>query len=613
MPTHVSPSSARAHAAAAPPVCKEARPRSRVGLRVLVLALALILFAAIAPAAQATNKRPNGEVIATCNSITFVFNGFPNLPNNTVKEKVFVHHELVYEGSFTFNGSEGQNTIPITVPAGLGQVDGKASWNTNGFKSEYDVATALNCSKPAFTIEKLQKIEGNAEEFSATSEPVAKVGATVLYEIIVRNTGNTVLTFSKFLDPRCDTITGGTTEPVSPGASTTFFCKHTILESDYTKLKQVYENSATVTGTPPKNEGSTSTHTSNIVVVLAPSPHERPNGEVKATCHSITFVFKGFPNLPNNTVKEKVYVHGKLVYEGTFTFNGPTGMNTIPITVPPGNGTVDGKASWNTNGFKGEYDIATGLKCPAEPAFTIQKQQKIEGSNEGFTTGTLSGQVGQTVDYQVTVTNTGNVPLTFSSFTDANCSGIAGGPSGALEIGKSATYTCSHTLVLADANKPYENSATVTGTPPAGQGSAIMQTSNTVVTNVPFTVNAAFTIEKLQRDNGEPVSYTSEEVKAPEASTIEYEVVVTNTGNVPLKFGELVDPNCSGITGGSGEEAVAPGKSTTFFCSHVVTQTDVEAKTYSNTATITGTPPPGDGESVNHESNTVVAAAEALI
>src|SRR5690242_14174084 len=103
MPTDVSPSSARVSAAPARPARIGGRPHARVGLRALALVVALTLFAAIAPAAQATNKRPNGEVIATCNSITFVFNGFPNLPNNTVKEKVFVHHELVYEGTFSFN------------------------------------------------------------------------------------------------------------------------------------------------------------------------------------------------------------------------------------------------------------------------------------------------------------------------------------------------------------------------------------------------------------------------------------------------------------------------------------------------------------------------------
>jgi uncharacterized repeat protein (TIGR01451 family) len=268
---------------------------------------------------------------------------------------------------------------------------------------------------------------------------------------------------------------------------------------------------------------------------------------------------------------------------------------------------VDGKASWKTNGFVGEYDIATGLKCPAEPAFAIQKQQKIEGSNEGFTTGTLSGQVGQTVDYQITVTNTGNVPLTFSNFTDAKCSGVAGGPTGALELGKSATYTCSHALTLADANKPYENSAAVTGTPPVGQGSAITQTSNTVVTNVPFTAKPAFSIEKSQRASNAEL-FTTSLVSAKPGNTLEYEIVVTNTGNVPLKFSGFSDPNCTGVTGGPGESEVAPGAFTVYLCSHEVTEEDATAGVYKNAATDTGTPAEVFGSPVTHESNTVEAA-----
>ncbi len=137
------------------------RPR-RSGLLGLALTLVVLLCALLAPVAEAateaSGKRTNGEVIANCSSITFKFFGFPNLPNNTVTEMVTVHHELVYTGKFTFNGSSGENTIPVSVPPGLGQIDGKATWNTNGFKSSYDISLALNCSDPGFKIEKEQEV-----------------------------------------------------------------------------------------------------------------------------------------------------------------------------------------------------------------------------------------------------------------------------------------------------------------------------------------------------------------------------------------------------------------------------------------------------------------------
>ncbi len=100
------------------------------------------------------------------------------------------------------------------------------------------------------------------------------------------------------------------------------------------------------------------------------------------------------------------------------------------------------------------------------PSFTIRKLQEIAGTSTGFTTETLTGSVGQTVDYEVIVQNTGNVPLALSAFSDPRCDAgtISGGPGAALlEPGASTTYTCSHVL---SASGPYVNVASVTATPP---------------------------------------------------------------------------------------------------------------------------------------------------
>jgi uncharacterized repeat protein (TIGR01451 family) len=106
-------------------------------------------------------------------------------------------------------------------------------------------------------------------------------------------------------------------------------------------------------------------------------------------------------------------------------------------------------------------------------------------SSSTFTSSQLSSTAGQTVYYRITVTNTGNTDLTFSNFTDSPCDAgtIAGGPgSGTLAPGDSATYTCDHVLTSADVTAgSYSNTASVTGTPPSGDGSAITSSSNTVV------------------------------------------------------------------------------------------------------------------------------------
>jgi len=211
----------------------------------------------------------------------------------------------------------------------------------------------------------------------------------------------------------------------------------------------------------------------------------RTNATVTVTCESVTVEYVGFPEAAGNTVEEIVSIEGEHLVVRTFTFDGTSGTDSFPFTVP---GRVKGfhvdvHVKWKTNGFKGGYDIPTRVTCPPAPAFTIQKLQRI-GSGP-FTTETLSGQVGQTVDYEVLLTNTGNVPLSFGDFVDPRCDAgtIARSSGEQVPPGASMTYECLHVLTSADeAAKAYANTATVTGTPPEGSGTTIPpQESNTVV------------------------------------------------------------------------------------------------------------------------------------
>src|SRR5438874_5632921 len=103
------------------------------------------------------------------------------------------------------------------------------------------------------------------------------------------------------------------------------------------------------------------TETSNEVTKVWTTP------TVKSTksCNSVTYTFSGFPNAPNNTVQEWVQVDGKVVYKGTFIFNGPSGSNTVSVSVPPGHHAITANAKWNTNGVTGEKDMPKpgGITC----------------------------------------------------------------------------------------------------------------------------------------------------------------------------------------------------------------------------------------------------------
>jgi hypothetical protein len=121
--------------------------------------------------------------------------------------------------------------------------------------------------------------------------------------------------------------------------------------------------------------------------------------------------------------------------------------------------------------------------CRCRPAFTIEKRQEIAGIGRGFTTRPLIGAIGETVDYEIIVQNTGFFSETFSEFTDAHCDPgtLAGGPgASSVAAGQSTTYTCRHLLTAVGS---YTNQATVTGVTLVGV--PVTHTSNQVVVEVP--------------------------------------------------------------------------------------------------------------------------------
>jgi hypothetical protein len=123
----------------------------------------------------------------------------------------------------------------------------------------------------------------------------------------------------------------------------------------------------------------------------------------------------------------------------------------------------------------------------------------------------------------------------------------------------------------------------------------------------------AFTIEKLQRIAGTGGSYTTAPLTGHEGQTIEYEIVVKNTGYLPLTLSGFTDAHCNTgtVTGGPGSEPVARGDSTTYLCRHTLSAADQAAGSYTNTATVRGAPPKGEGAPITHTSNTVVVEVTA--
>ncbi|MFL5824662.1 MAG: hypothetical protein ACJ764_14610 [Solirubrobacteraceae bacterium] len=313
-----------------------------------------------------------------------------------------------------------------------------------------------------------------------------------------------------------------------------------------------------------------------------------------------------------DTVNYRMTVTNTGTISESYTFSDPQcDAGTLVAPAPPGNTTLTAgqsvvwtcshilNASDKASGFTNAACAATGALQSCDtviahvPAITLVKVQRI-GSSGSFTHNDVTGGVGDTDNYQMKVTNTGDTSLVLD-FTDANCDGgTLSGPSPALvnntlAKGASVLYTCSH--VLAAGDQPYVNTANVTGTAPNGQ-KVSAHDSVRAFANTP-----GIQVVKLQR-NGTSGTFTHDPITASVGDTIYYEIQVTNTGNVPLTL-SLSDPHCDAgtiqgpisISGSLNGSTLAAGGVAQYTCWHVAQVGDIPQ--YTNTAVVTGQPPTG--------------------
>ncbi|MRR28954.1 hypothetical protein EG834_01155, partial [bacterium] len=198
--------------------------------------------------------------------------------------------------------------------------------------------------------------------------------------------------------------------------------------------------------------------------------------------------------------------------------------------------------------------------CPMpNPAFTIEKT---------VVSPQASYAVGDTIHYNISVVNTGNVVLPTMTITDANATLDVAGCGNAADLAVGATRTCaaSHTVLLADTAGTYTNTAIAT--------SGDITHSSSV--DVSIAREPAFTIEKTVIE-----PQTSYAV----GDTIHYRILVTNTGNVDLTSLAIADPGVTFDEAGCGSAAdLVKGGSRTCDVSRLVTSTELPG-TYTNIAT----------------------------
>ncbi|MFZ1814771.1 MAG: hypothetical protein WBO55_16120 [Rhizobiaceae bacterium] len=256
------------------------------------------------------------------------------------------------------------------------------------------------------------------------------------------------------------------------------------------------------------------------------------------------------------------------------------------------------------SGFSPDGGAVTSAPS-SETVYTVPPQLLVNVTKSGVlndSDGRPGLTAGDTIDYTVTVENTGNVSLSALSVADPLVTLIyqSGDVSNSsiLDVGETWTYTGSYLITQSDLDTnaggtgQISNSVTVNGTGPGSTGTA----SGSASFDFPITQNPSLSIVKsgvLTTDGGQPG-------RADLGDVITYTYAVTNNGNVTITGIAISDvhsgsdplttphnefvsgdvaplSDSTDVTSDDGIwSSIAPGDTVTFTTTYTTTQTDVD-------------------------------------
>ena len=215
---------------------------------------------------------------------------------------------------------------------------------------------------------------------------------------------------------------------------------------------------------------------------------------------------------------------------------------------------------------------------------TIVKHAEQNGSGEAG-----AFKLGETIEYTITVTNTGNLTATDVKVSDTNADNFGEKAIESLAPGASETFTATHMVTEADVLAgTVTNVATAKGTSPDPTNPEAPVTPGEDTKTVD-PVNTTLTVAKQAAApaNGEAYQLGEEAI---------YKITVTNNGNVAYSNVKVADAQ-TGLNEVIGTLAV--GETKTYEAKHVITEQDIVAGTYVNTATAKADPIV-DGNGTSH-------------
>ena len=288
--------------------------------------------------------------------------------------------------------------------------------------------------------------------------------------------------------------------------------------------------------------------------------------------------------------------------ETAYAFSGILSGHTATITYTPSTGTLVGE--YDNGSYGNDFKVVAGTtdvtnnynlttKTPGKLTITDENVDQKLVVTKTHTPGTF--KLGDTVTFTITVKNIYNAP---KSIELSEIEGVTLEQSLFENVAAGATVTTTATYTIAEADivaQQFVNTVTAKYT----DSDTTYEAKDTVTATEIEDMNAALTVTKT----ADPTSG----VKA--GGTVNYTVVVTNSGNVTVKGITLSDTLVTLTDAQKAVGDLTPGASKTITYTYTVTQGNVDTGLFNNTVTATGKDP--ENKDVSNSATATVNAEGA--
>ena len=546
-----------------------------------------------------------------------------------------VDETWVYTGTYTITQVDIDNGEVLNQATATGTApDGTQVSDLSGSTITTDDGTITElCNDPVIAIVKTGVF--NDEDQDGCSD----VGETIDYTFTVTNEGNVSIANIVVTDPLLGGVIAGPVSGDDDADGELDVDETWVYTADY-QITQVdidaaqVENQATATGTAPN--GDTVTDLSDDMVVTEDDP------TITELCQepSIAIIKVGEVNDDDGDgcadVGETISYVFVVANTGNVTLSNVSVTDPLvavtggPITLAPGAQDATTFTALYTitqadidAGFVENQATATGETPGGTEVTDLSDDNSLLEDDPTITAlcqspaialikvgvpadedGNGCADLGETIVYSFSVTNSGNVPLTNVTVVDPLVSVVGGPISLAVGATDSTTFTAVYTITQQDVdNGSVINQATAEGTAVNGDVVTDLSDDNSYLEDDPTITDLCspdgmMSLEKtgvFNDDNGDGIPQPGE--------TITYSFVVTNTGNVTLYNVEIDDPLPGIEVEGGPIPVLLPGESdaTTFTATYEITEADIEAGEVVNQAFVTAQD--DDGNEIEDESD----------